>query len=273
VTAAALGTGLPARAHHLAAAAAVALATALLVLLPGYAGEDGRLAAVVVLQVALVAAWVPATGIRGRFGGPALGLAAAAGADVLLVLPERPEIGSLLAVPGLGLLAAVLHQMARRSPRPDVVGSLSGVVLLICAVCALAVLLRLEPTGDGSRPATTALLVVGATLVVGHLVDLVLPRPAIAAGVSRGVPALVVSVLAGAAVVLFRHGPGDLFEVLTVLTFGLVLGAVAALVGLVAAYVVAEGPGRAWAAALVQAVLPVAACAPVAFSLVLQNAL
>jgi hypothetical protein len=251
----------------------VALAIALLVALPGYAGEAGRAAAVAVLQVVLVAAWAPATGIRGRVGATVLGLAAAAGADALLVVPERPEIGALLAVPGLGLLAAVLHQMVRRAPRREVVGSLSGVVLLICAVCALAVFLRLETTGEGSRQATTALLAVGGTLVVGHLVDLVLPRPTIADGVPRGVPALVLSVLAGAAVVVVRHAPGDLFEALTTLTFGLVLGSVAALVGLVAAYVVAEGPGRVWAAAPVQAVLPVAACAPVAFSLLLQNVL
>jgi hypothetical protein len=273
VTAAVLGTGLPARAQHLAAALAVAAATALLVLLPESAGEPGRVAAVAVLQVALVAAWLPATGLPGRVGATVLGLAAAAGADLLLVVPERPEIGSLLAVPGLGFLAAVLHQMLRRAPRRDVVGSLSAVVLLICAVCSLAVLLRLDALGDGERPATTALLVVGTTLVVGHLVDLVLPRPEIAAGLSRGVPALVLSVLAGAVVVLARHGSADLFATLTVLTFGLVLGAVAALVGLVADHAVAEGPGRSWAAVLVQAVLPLAACAPVAFSLLLQNAL
>ena len=63
---------------------------------------------VAVLQLALVAAWVPATGIPARAGAPALGLAAAAGADLLLVLSDRPDIGALLAVPGLGLLAAVL---------------------------------------------------------------------------------------------------------------------------------------------------------------------
>ncbi|MFW3171819.1 hypothetical protein [Geodermatophilus sp. CPCC 206100] len=263
----------PARSAHLSAAGAVAVAVALLVLLPAQLGETGRLAAVAVLQVALVAAWVPATGILGRTGAPVLGLAAAAGADVLLVVPERPEVGSLLAVPGLGFLAAVLHQMLRRAPRRDVVGSLAGVLLLLCAVCALAVLLRLEPTGDGSPAATTALLVVGTTLLVGHLVDLVLPRPPVAPGLSRGVPGLVLSVLAGAAVALVRHGSGELFDVLAVLLFGLVLGAVAALVALAADHVVAEGPGSAWAVPLVQAVLPLAACAPVAFSLVLQNAL
>ena len=267
-----VGPGTAARAWHLPTAAAVAAATALLVLLPAAGGSAGRLAAVAVLQVALVVAWVPATGIPARAGAPALGLAAAAGADLLLVVPERPEIGALLAVPGLGLLAAVLHQMLRRAPRRDVVGSLAGVLLLLCAVSALAVVLLLPAAGDEAA-GVTALLVVGTTLLVGCLVDLVLPRPAVAAGVPHGVPALVLSVLAGAAVAVVRHGADDVATVLGALVAGLALGAVAALIGLAAGYVVAGGPARAWAASLLQAVLPFAAAAPVAFSLVLQNAL
>ncbi|RBY78176.1 hypothetical protein DQ238_13335 [Geodermatophilus sp. TF02-6] len=277
MTAAALGTGISARGHHLPAAAAVAVATALLVLLPGYAQQPGRVVAVAVLQLVLVAAWVPATGIPARVGGPALGAAAAVGADLLVVFPERPELGSLLAVPGLGFLAAVLHQMLRRAPRRDVVGSLAGVVLLICAVCALAVLL-VEPRGPDGGAATTALLMVGTTLVVGHLVDLVLPRPPIAPGLPRGVPGLVLSVLAGTAVALVRHGSPGLADLVSVLLAGLVLGSVAALVGLAAGFVTvgepgAGGPRRTWAAPLLQAVLPFAACAPVTFSLLLQDVL
>ncbi|WP_448610379.1 hypothetical protein [Geodermatophilus sp. URMC 60] len=270
MTAIGAGPGLSARAWHLPTAAAVVVATALLVGLPAAAGETGRLAAVAVLQVALVAAWVPATGIPARAGAPALGLAAAAGADVLLVLPERPEIGSLLAVPGLGLLAAVLHQMLRRAPRSDVVGSLAGVLLLICAVTALAVLLLLPDVGDTT---VTPLLVVGTTLLVGALVDLLRPRPAVAAGVPRGVPALVLGVLAGAVVAVVGSGADDVGTVVSALVAGLALGAVAALVGLAAGYVVAGGPGRMWAATVLQAVLPFAAAAAVAFSVVLQNAL
>ncbi|MGY1707895.1 hypothetical protein ACI8AC_00095 [Geodermatophilus sp. SYSU D00758] len=273
MTAAALGTGLSARGHQLPAAAAAAVATALLWALPEQAGSGGRLAAVAVLQVALSLAWVPATGVHGGRGAPLLGVAAALGADLLLVVPEEPEIGVLLAVPGAGFLAAVLHQMLRRPPRREVVGSLAGVLLLVCAVTALALLLRLEPTGEGSPAVTTAVLVVGATLVTGALVDLVLPRPSLAPGVARGVPALVLSVLAGAAVALLRRGGGDLLGVVTVLLAGLLLAGVAALVGLVADYTVAGGARRTWAAAVVQAVLPFAAVAPVAFSLVLQDVL
>ncbi|WP_100500741.1 hypothetical protein [Geodermatophilus chilensis] len=272
MTATEAGSGLPARAWHLPTAVAVVVATALLVGLPAVAGETGRLPAVAVLQMALVAAWVPATGIHGRVGAPALGLAAAAGADLLVAVPARPEIGALLAVPGLGLLAAVLHQMLRRAPRSDVVGSLAGVLLLITAVTALAVVLLLPVAGDATT-ATTPLLVVGATLLVGSLVDLLLPRPAVAAGVPRGVPALVLGVLAGAVVAVVGSGADDVATVLGALVAGLTLGAVAALIGLATGYVVAAGPRRAWAATVLQAVLPFAAAAPVAFSVVLQNAL
>jgi hypothetical protein len=93
------------------------------------------------------------------------------------------------------------------------------------------------------------------------------------AGVPRGVTALVCAVLAGGAVAVLRHGMDDAVTVLGSLLAGLTLGAVAALTGLAAGYAVAGGPARAWAAPLLQAVLPVAATAPVAFSLVLQNAL
>jgi hypothetical protein len=270
VTATGAGSGLPVRAWHLPTAGGVAVATVLLVGTAA-AGEPFPLVAVAVLQAALVVAWVPATGIPARAGAPALGLAAAAGADLLLVLPDRPEIGSLLAVPGLGLLAAVLHQMLRRAPRTDVVGSLAGVLLLVCAVTALAVLLLLPAAGD--TPAALPLLVVGTTLLVVALVDLVLPRPAVAAGVPRGVPALALGVLAGTAVAGVGSGADGAGALVGAVVAGLALGAVAALVGLAAGYVVAAGPGRAWAATLLQAVLPFAAAAPVAFSVVLQNAL
>ncbi|WP_409328616.1 hypothetical protein [Trujillonella humicola] len=266
----------PARAHHLPAALAAAVGTALLVLLPDAAGERGTLAAVLLLQVALVAAWVPAAGVPGGAGVPVIGLAAAAAADALLVLPDDPQLGALVAVPGVAFVAAVLHQMLRRAPRADVVGSLAGVLLLVCAVCALAVLLRLPDTADGLRPAATAALVVGAALVAGHLVDAVIPRPQVADGIECGILGLLVALLAGTGVALLRHSPGGLGDTLSSVTVGLVLAGVAALVGLAGSYVVVgsggRGRGHAVAAPVLQAVLPFAAAGPVAFSLALQTA-
>jgi hypothetical protein len=77
-------------------------------------------------------------------------------------------------------------------------------------------------------------------------------------------------VLAGGAVAYLQRSPEGLVDSLSAVTYGLVLAGVAALVGLAAGDVVAEGPRRGWAMPVVQAVLPIAACAPVAFSLSLQ---
>ena len=274
----------PAPTHHLPAAALAAVAVGLLVGLPEMLGEEGRLAAVLVLQVGLVGSWVLVTGIQGFSGSVAVGAAGAAAADLLLTLPARPGVGGLLAVLGVGFLAIVLQQMLRR-PRHDLVASLCGAVLMLCGVCALAVLLRIEGSVSGPRPALAALLAAGAALVAGHLVDAVLPRPAVAPEVPRGLVALVVAVAVGAAVgLLGRDGPGTSGAVLALL-HGAALGAVAALGGLAASYVVVEAVRgddlrgaddappvlRRWALPVLQAVCPLAACAPVAYALLLAR--
>jgi hypothetical protein len=271
VTSPALEQELSPLAHHLPAAALVVLATGGATALSLAQGETGRLVAVGVLQLALVAAWVVATGIRGRLGSLALGVAAAAGADLALLLPDRPQLDWLLAVLGLGFLAAVVHQMARPSPRVYLVASLAGVVLLLCSVSSLAVLLGVGRVDDGERALVTGLLAVGAALLVGHLVDLVLPRPQLAAGVPRGLLALVLAVAAAIAVAVSRRTGGTLIDLLSALTYGAALGGVAALMALGASYVVAERGGAGWALPVVQAVLPLAAAAPVAYALALHG--
>jgi hypothetical protein len=272
----ALHSALPARAHHLPAAGVAVVAVALLVGLPELLGDLGRLAAVLVLQLGLVLAWVLVTGVQGFAGSLAVGAAAAVAADLSLVLPERPAIGGVLVVFGLGFLAVVLQQMFRR-PRSDLVASLSGTLLLICAVGALAAFLLLGRAGDEPGWARVAVLAVGAALVLGHLVDLVLPRPQLADGVPRGVAGLVAAVLTGAGVAVLGATTGALTGGRSAAVYGVVLALVAALVALAASYVVVEATATAaddaarpfspWALAVVQAVLPLAASAPVALAL------
>jgi hypothetical protein len=269
VTTAVLENELSPRAHHLPAIGAVLVTTGLLAGLPALGEQAGLLVAVGVLQLALVAAWVVATGIRGFLGSLLLGVSAAAGTDAALLLPERARLDSLLVVLGLAFLAAVVHQMVRPAPRRYLVASLAGVVLLICSVCALGVLLTVGRLDGGVELVTTAVLVVGGALMVGHLVDLVVPRPQIAYGVPRGLLGLVLAVLAGIGIALLRQGAGSLVEALSAVMAGTVLGAVAALTGLGASYVVAERAQRGWALPVVQAVLPLAAAAPAAYALAL----
>ncbi len=264
--------------HHLPAAVLAALAVAALVAGPGLRGDGGRLAAVAALQGALAVAWVAATARREWAGALLLAGAAAAAADLVFLLPERPSVGGLAAVLGIGLPAAVLRQMFRR-PREALVASLAGSVVLLCAVCSLAVLLRTAGSAEGVR-LDGALLAVGAALVAAHLVDLVLPRPQVAYGVPRGLLGLVLAVLAAAAVTWVRRRPDELPDALGAAVYGGAVGLVAVLVSLVASYVVVQADRAAgnarrrgrWALPVIQALLPLAACAPIALALAYRTA-
>ncbi|MGY5884085.1 hypothetical protein [Modestobacter lacusdianchii] len=259
------------RVHHLPAAGAVAVLVLVAAGVPALLGDAGRVAAVLALQLALVAGWVVATGIRGFAGSLALGAVAAVGADLALLLPDRPELDVVLAVLGLGFLAAVVHQMTRPAPRLYLVASLAGVVLLLSSVCALAVLLAVARLDGGARAVDTAVLVVGAALLVGHLVDLVLPRPQIAAGVPRGLLGLALAVATAVAVAVLRRPEGALLDALSATIYGAALGAVAALGALAASYVAVERGERSWALPVVQAVMPLAVAAPVAYALAVHG--
>ena len=275
---------LPSREHHLPAAGVAVLAVGLLVGLPEVLGDLGRLAAVLVLQLGLVLAWVLVTGIRGFAGSLAVGAAAAVAADLALVLPESPVLGELLAVFGVGFVAAVLQQMLRRTPRTDLVASLAGTVLLLTTIGSLAALLLLGRSTSGHGRALVALLAVGAALVVGHLVDVALPRPQLADDVPRGLLGLVLAVAAGAAVTYLGRSAGGPADARLALVYGAVLGGVAGLMALVGSYVcveatgevgdddepssvLAEEPPAPWALAVIQIVLPLAACGPVALAM------
>jgi hypothetical protein len=275
VSSPALQSVLPDRVHHLPAAGLSVVAVLLVVGLPELLGDLGRLAAVLVLQLGLVLTWVLVAGIQGFAGSLAVGAGAAVAADLLLVLPERPELGGLLGVLGVGFLAAVLQQMFRR-PRHDLVSSLAGSALLLCVIGALAALLLLGRTPAGDGRAMVALLAVGTALVAGHVVDLLLPRPQLAPGVPRGLLGMVVAVLAGALVAFLGRDAGNLVDPLAAVIFGAVLGGTAALTALAASYLVVEAsdvdrPGdeqhSPWVLSVIQAALPIAACGPVALAL------
>lgn len=260
----------PGRAHHLPAAGVAVLATGLLAGLPAAFGAVGALAAVLVVQLALVLSWVVVAGMRGFAASLAVGTAAAVAADLVLALPQRPVLGGLLAVLGVGFLAAVLQQMLR-SPRHALVDSLAGSVLLLTAVGALAALVLLGRSDEGRL--VLIALTTGVSLAVGHLVDQVLPRPRVADGVPRGLAGLALAVLAGAGTALAVRDLAAL-GMLRALLLGAVVAGVVAVAAVVASYVTVEaGTGTAghdsspWALTVVQVVLPMAAAAPVAVGL------
>jgi hypothetical protein len=260
----------PGRAHHLPAAGLAALATAAVAGLPALLDGVGALAAVLVLQLALVLSWVMVARMRGATASLVVGTGAAVAADLVLVLAERPELGGLLGVLAVGFLVSVAQQMLR-TPRTHLVDSLAGAALLLTAVSALAALLLLDRSDEG-RLVLTA-LAAGSALVVGHLVDQVLPRPVVADGVPRGLAGLVLAVLTGAAVVWATRGTADLGSLRSLLV-GAVVAGVVALAALAVSFLVVEAADGAsteeisqWALAVVQVVLPLAAAAPVALGL------
>ena len=272
---------LTAREHHLPAAAFAVARGRACSSASRAARQTGRLAAVLVLQLGLVLCWVLVTGIQGFAGSLAVGAAAAVAADLALVLPEDPELGDLLVVFGVGLPGR--RAAADGPPAAGGPGGLAG--------RRGADARRRRPAGRpaAARPhgrrrpsrALVALLAVGAALVVGHLVDLVLPRPQLADGVPRGLLGVVLAVLAPARCVAFagagrRRRPRRRGAPLV---HGVVMGGVAALTALVASYVVVEATaagrrarrGRAavsrWVLPVIQVALPIAACAPVVLAL------
>ncbi|TFV53363.1 hypothetical protein [Blastococcus sp. TF02A-35] len=260
----------PDRAHHLPAAGLAAVAAGVLAGLPLALGSVGALAAVLVLQLALVLSWVVVARMRGARASLVVGTAAAVAADLVLVLPDRPELGGLLGVLAVGFIVSVLQQMLR-SPRHRLVDSLAGAALLLTAVGALAALLLLDRSAEG-RLVVTA-LAAGVALVVGHLLDQVLPRPVVAEGVPRGLAGTVLSVLAGAAVAWAARDLADL-GMLRSLFVGAVVAGVVALVAVAASYVAVEAAADGvpdaispWVLTVVQVVLPLAGAAPVALGL------
>ena len=86
---------------------------------------------------------------------------------------------------------------------------------------------------------------------------------------------IMVAVLAAGAVTWLRRRPEELTDALGAAVYGGMVGAIAVLVSLVASYVVVQADRAArdprrrgrWALPVIQAVLPLAACAPVALAL------
>lgn len=265
------------RGHHVPAAVLTVVATGLLAGLPELLGDLGRLAAVLVLQLAFVLGWVLSTGVQGFAGSLTVGVAASVAADLAIVLPAEPELGVLLAVLGPAFLVVVVQQMTR-SPRTDLVAALSvGLLLCVVVSAAAAWLLVGRVAGDEGGRTLVAVLAVGAALLVGHLVDAVLPRPRLAEGVPRGLLGLAAAVLAGIGVAVLGGDLAGLLDVPGAAVFGGALGVVAALTAVAASYLVVDTgavPGGGdeeqvggWVAPVLQVVLPLAVCAPVALAL------
>jgi hypothetical protein len=89
--------------------------------------------------------------------------------------------------------------------------------------------------------------------------------------VPRGLLGLLLAVLAAVLVAWLRRDGDSLADAAWAAGYGVAVGSLAALTGLGTSYVVAERGHGGWALPVVQAVLPLAAAAPVAYALTLYG--
>lgn len=255
------------------AAAVVAVGLAL----AAHSGATPLLVAVAAGQALLAVGWVFGTAMPGRRGALVLATLAAAGADVTTSVWPDGRLGTLLPVLGLAIPAMAAHQLLRGAARVQVVSSLAAVALLVLAEVAFAALLQLRHefgTDVGGTVATTAAGAIGGALVIGCLVDLLLPAPRFDSAVPRGLLGLIAAIgLGGSIGYLLLKNEGQFGAGRGTFT-GAALGALAGLLAVAVAFVLHTTPqpptsfGQRVRPTL-GAVLPIAIIAPAAFLLCL----
>jgi hypothetical protein len=256
-----------------ATVAAVAVCTAALAG-AAHAGAVALLVAVAALQAAIGLSWVLGVGVPGREGALAIGVLAAIGADVSVSLFPQGRLEPLLPVLGLALSAMFVQQLARRSRRAHVSAALGRICVLVCLEVAPTALLQLraEFGGDagGGTAVAAAALTAGCAVGVAALVDLVLPALPVDPAVRRGVPALLSAAAVGAAVGYASLGGTGGMSAGAAAGAGAVIGLVAALLGVAAAFLAAGGvSGSGRGAALLYGLAPMTLVAPVALLVLL----
>lgn len=151
----------------LVAAGACALGAALVI---GAATDPGvLLAAVFLAQAVVIVGWHRCLDVPGATGGTVVAGAAAVGADVLVLVDAGGEDRPLSAVPtvlALTVLAALVHQLARRDGRERLTASLTATVALAALVSLGSTFLAVSEAEDGlglvsASTAAAALVVAG----------------------------------------------------------------------------------------------------------------
>lgn len=251
-------------AYHLMSVVAVALFAGLLVVALSTWKTGGLAAAVIICQVALAGCWTFGTATYGFPGTAVVAVVAAVVTDVVLIHTDRLRLGAVGVVFAVALLASFVHQILRRPPRRDLTVSLAQTVLAVITVQSLGILILVARLEADRVVISATLLCTAAALLVSHLVDLVVPVPRISPDVRRGAVGVVLGIGAGAAVAALRLDSTALSDVLGHIIFGVVVSAVAVLVSVAITFVVADREPDALGAAVVQAVAPFAAAAPIA---------
>ncbi len=181
-------------------AGVVAVALAGLTLL----GVGALAAGVFAVQVALALSWLAVFDITGSGGVFVITLVSAGVMNGLLGTETTPDVGRAAGTLGVTVVVGLLFQLARK-PRVHVATSFAATVAASTFALSVASYVALWIETGGDKAVAAALLGVGAALVVGRLVDNVLPRPAAAPGSRRGVGG-VLAALGVAALVGWGYG-------------------------------------------------------------------
>jgi len=227
----------------------IGAAAAGLVLGGAIGGEPYLWAAVIALQLVVVATWHRSLGAPAAASGALVGGGLAAIVDVSVAFTDRDTgLGPVAVVLGAGYLVAVVQQLVRRDGREHLVDSLAATVSLatIAALGASWIVVWQLPDGDD--------------------VVVVLAGAAVAAAVGRLAPGLVgawlgpvmAGVVAGGLLGASMNGSGPGIQV--GLGLGLAAGLPACLAAVMQAHV--RGRGRGW---LTGAVWPVLVTAPLGY--------
>jgi hypothetical protein len=200
-----------------------------------HAGPRAALIGVASAQAVLILSWAARRGPAGRLSVLVLGAATAVAADSV-VSHWRSDVGALAAVLGLAPVALFAYQLVRGRRREQVIASLSDSALLIVALAAFATLIELRHQVDGPSMTVAVLLGVSAALVAGHLIDWLWDPLRFDPAVSRGLPAVIGSVIAGAVVTMMRLHNSVEFNGQRALLLGAALAVVTALFAVGAAF-------------------------------------
>lgn len=175
--------------------AAAVVAAALLGL--AEVGNAALLVGVLVLQVPLTLGLLALVDAPAAVGAFAIGAAATAAADVV-VLVDGGRVAGLAGVVALSLVAGLLHQLCRRH-RTRVTESLADTLVLVVLSCSAACLPAALQLPHGATSVRGGLAAAGCALLAGRLGDCVVGRPAVTVGAARGWPGLVLALVAGTA--------------------------------------------------------------------------
>jgi hypothetical protein len=169
------------------------------------------------------------------------------------------------------------HQLLRGAARVQVVSSLSATAVLVVGEVSIAALLQLRhefgQTGGG-HVASAVAAALGGALVIGCLVDILLPAPRFDPAVGRGLLGLIASAGFGGSVGYLMLRDQTQFGGARATFMGGAIGALAGLLAVACAFVLQTTPdppnqlGRRLRP-LVGVLLPYAVIAPVAFLLCL----